>query len=155
MSKHILAAAVIGFLCACSHSHTYTTSNGSVSIDQSKDGASSIHAVGKDGASVDIGTNKPITDYPSDVPLYSGKSVMDVKSGEKHSRVIMVQTPDSMDKISDFYKSKLADNGWKVETSMNMEKMVMYKASKENRDLVVQIGSDNGQQSISHTLADK
>jgi hypothetical protein len=36
------------------------------------------------------------------------------------------------------------------------EKMVMYKASKDGRDLVVQIGGDSPQQStINRTLAEK
>jgi len=156
MSKNALAAAaVLSLLCACSHSHTVTTKDGSVSVEQGKDGSGSVHAVGKDGSSVDINTGKKITDYPSDVPLYEGTSVMDMKSGEKHSRVVVVQTPDSIDKISDFYKSQLDSMGWKVDATMNTDTTVIYKASKDNREMVVQIGSDGGKQSISQTLADK
>jgi hypothetical protein len=159
MCKNILAAtAIISFLSACSNSHTITTQDGSkVSVAQGKDGASSLHAEGKDGASLDINTGKAITDYPSDVPLYVGKSAMDMKSGEKHARIVAIQTPDSLDKISAFYKSELESKGWKVETSLNTDKMVMYKASKDNRDLVVQIGTDgSGKQStVSQTLADR
>jgi len=143
-------------MCACSHSHTISTQDGgSVTVDKGKDGASSLHAEGKDGSTVDINTGKAITDYPGDVPIYSGKAAMDMKSGEKHGRVVMLQTPDSLDKISGFYKSELESKGWKVETALKTEKMVMYKASKDNRDLVVQIGTDGTQQSISQTLADK
>jgi hypothetical protein len=156
MSKHVLAAAaVFSLLCACSHSRTITTQDGSVSVADGKDGSSSIHAVGKDGSSMDLNTGKPITDYPSDVPLYSGKSVMDMKSGEKNARVVVLQTPDSLDKVGGFYKSQFDSQGWKTETSINTDKMVMYKASKDNRVLVVQIGADSGKTSISQTLADK
>jgi hypothetical protein len=38
---------------------------------------------------------------------------------------------------------------------MTTDKMVMYKASKDNREMVVQVGSDGGKQTISQTLADK
>jgi hypothetical protein len=158
MPKIIFTAlAVMSLLTACSRSHTVTTKDGTVSVEQGKNGASSIHAEGKDGASVDINTGKAITDYPSDVPLYAGKSAMDMKSAEKHGRVVVIQTSDSLDKINDFYKSELAAKGWKVETTINTDKMVMYKASKDNRDLVVQIGSDGSgkEASVSQTLADK
>ncbi len=79
------AAAVISFLTACSHSHTITAQDGSatVTVDNAKDGGSAVHAVGKDGSTVDINTGKAITDYPSDVPLYTGKSAMDVKTARK------------------------------------------------------------------------
>ena len=114
-----------------------------------------MHAVGKDGSSVDFNTGKPITDYPGDVPLYAGKSVMDVKSGQKKGRMVMLQTSDSLEKISSFYKSELESKGWKVDTTMNTDKLIMYKASKDTRDLVVQIGTDGTHQSISQTLADR
>ena len=80
---------------------------------------------------------------------------MDMKSPEKHARVLVLQTPDSMDKISNFYKSQFDAKGWKVEATMTTDKMVMYKASKDNREMVVQVGSDGGKQTISQTLADK
>jgi hypothetical protein len=157
MPKNSLAVfAVFSLLCACSHSRTVTTQNGaSVTVDQAKDGAGSVHAVGKDGTSVDINVSKKVTDYPGDVPLYQGVSTMDMKSPEKHARVLVLQTPDPMDKISNFYKSQFDDKGWKVEATMTTDKMVMYKASKDNREMVVQVGSDGGKQTISQTLADK
>lgn len=158
MLKHLLAAAaVILCLSACSHSHTITSQDGSatVTVDKAKDGGGSVHAVGKDGSTVDINTGKAITGYPSDVPLYAGKPAMDVKSAEKHGRMVMIQTPDSLDKISGFYKSELDGKGWKIETTLNTGQMVMYKASKDTRDLVVQIASSGNEQSVSQTLADK
>jgi hypothetical protein len=156
MSKHVLAAlAAMSLTFGCSHSHTYSTQEGSVSVADGKDGAQSIHAVGKDGSSIDIQKGKKITDYPGDVPLYEATSVMDIKAGQKNARSVMLKSSDSIDKISGFYKTQLESKGWKVETSMNMDKMVMYKASKDNRDLVVQIGSDSDGSSISQTLGDK
>ena len=151
------ALSLLFIASACSHSRTIKTQDGSVTVEQGKNGAnSSLHAEGKDGTSLDINTGKAITDYPTDVPLYSGKSTMDMKSGEKHARTVILQTPDSIGKISDFYKSELESKGWKVETTLTTERMAMYKASKDNREMVVQIGTDNGQQStISQTIADK
>ena len=108
MSKNALFAAVaLAALCACSHTQSYSTKDATVTVtDKGKD-QGAIHVAGKDGTSLDINSGKAITDYPSDVPLYSGKSMMDMKADQKHSRVVAIQTPDSMDKITDFYKSEL------------------------------------------------
>jgi hypothetical protein len=159
LKNTLAAAAVISFLCACSHTRTITTKDGSatVSVGEGKDGAASVHAIGKDGSTVDFNTGKAITDYPSDVPLYANaKSAMDVKSGEKHARMLVLQSPDAMDKISGFYKSELESKGWKIETTMNTEQMVMYKASKDNRDVVVQLaGGGKNNTTITQTVGDK
>jgi hypothetical protein len=147
----------LALTCACSPSHTVSTQNGSVSVTERGKDESSIHVAGKDGATVDINTGKPITDYPSDAPLYQGKSMMDMKSAEKHSRVVTLQSPDSIQKIADFYKNELPKNGWKVESAITSPEMSVYVAKKDSRQLTITIGGDSGGQpsSISQTLADK
>jgi hypothetical protein len=158
MSKTALAtASVLVLLCACSRTQTYSTKDATVTVtDKGKD-QGSVHVSGKDGASLDINTGRPITDYPSDTPLYSGKSMMDMKSGEKSSRVVAIQTSDSLEKISGFYKSELDSKGWKIDTNMTTPEMTMYVASKGERKLVIQISTDasSKMQTVSQTLADK
>jgi hypothetical protein len=156
MSK-IAPAIAFTFLCGCSPSHTVTTRDGSVTVtDKGKDQAS-VHVTGKDGASMDINSGKPITDYPSDVPLYEGKSVMDIKTEQKHSRVVSVQTPDSVDKITSFYKSQLDSKGWKIDSTISTPQMTMYVASKDTRALTITIGAaaDDKMQTINQQVADK
>jgi hypothetical protein len=155
-------ALVVTFvvLSACSPSHTITTSNGSVTITDKAgkgDGESAVHVTGKDGTSLDINSGKTIADYPSDTPLYEGKSMMDMKAANKNSRVVALQSPDSVEKISAFYKSQFESKGWKVESTVTTPEMNSYVATKENRKLVVVIASDKGSniQSISQTLSDK
>jgi len=157
MSKiALVTAASLALLCACNR-HTFTMKDGSVTVTDKGKGDSTIHVTGKDGASLDINSGKAITDYPSDVPLYSGKSMMDMKNAEKNSRVVVIQTSDPLDKISDFYKSGLESKGWKTETNMTTPQMTMWVATKDNRKLVIQVGADESSkmQSISQTLADK
>jgi uncharacterized lipoprotein YajG len=155
MSKLALVLP-FALLCACSPSHTLHTSNGSVTVtEKGNNGESVVHVAGKDGATLDINSGKAITDYPSDTPLYEGKSMMDMKAAEKHSRVVAIQTSDSLDKISDFYKSQLDSKGWKVESSINSPQMNSFVATKDSRKLVVVIGTDGKIQSVSQTLADK
>jgi hypothetical protein len=153
----LVTAAALAILCACSRTHSYSTEDGTVTVNSKGKDEGSVHVTGKDGTSLDINTGKPITDYPSDVPLYSGKSMMDMKSEETHSRVVALQSPDSLEKITEFYKSEFPSKGWKVETNMNTPQMNMYVASKGDRKLVVQIASDESTklQSISQTLSDK
>ena len=154
----LAAAAVIALLSACSHTHTVTTKDGSatVSVSDGKDGATAVHAVGKDGSSVDINTGKAVTDYPSDVPLYEkAKSTMDMKSEQKHARMLLLQSSDSAEKVAGFYKSELESKGWKIEETMTINNMTMYKASKDNREMVVQVQSGGNTTTINQTLSDK
>ncbi len=151
---HLSAVTGLALLCACSHSHTYSGKDASVTIDTKGNNEAAIHVSGKDGASLDFNSGKPITDYPSDTPLYQGKSLMDAKSEKDHARTIAMQTPDPMDKISDFYKSELASKGWKIESTMTTAQMNSFIATKEGRKLVISITSDGKMQQISQSLAD-
>jgi hypothetical protein len=157
MSKLILATvAALCLTCACAKTKVYSTKEGSLEVtDQGKEQV--IHVTGKDGKSVDINTGKAITDYPSDTPLYSGKAEMDLKSNENHSRVVAIQTPDSIDKINTFYKAELEAKGWKIETNMTTPEMTLYAATKGDRKLVIQVSGDPSEkmQTINQTLADK
>jgi hypothetical protein len=151
---HLAVVTGLTFLCACSHTHTYTTKDASVTIDSKGKDEAAIHVTGKDGASLDFNSGKPITDYPSDTPLYQGKSILDVKAEKDHARHVTLQTPDSMDKISDFYKTQLESKGWKTETTLTTAQTNMFVATKEGRKLVVSISTDGKMQTISQQVAD-
>lgn len=155
MYRFALIAAVA--LCSCSRSQTYSTKDGTVTVSSKGKDDSSVHVTGKDGSSVDFNSGKPITDYPSDAPLYSGKAMMDMKSEADHSRVVAIQTSDSLEKIAGFYKSELEGKGWKTQTSMNTPQMTMYVAEKGERKLMVQISADDSakMQTVSQTLTGK
>jgi hypothetical protein len=152
-----ILVAALALLGACTPSRTITTRDGSVTItDKGKDDGS-MHIAAKDGTSLDINTGKPITDYPSDVPLYAGKSVMDMKTEQKHARTVSIQTPDSVEKITEFYKSRLESNGWKTESTISTPQMTMYVATKDNRQMTVTIAAadDGKMQTVNQNLADK
>jgi hypothetical protein len=127
--------AFFSLFCACSsHTHTFTTGDAAVSVDSKSKDNTAVHVQTKDGSSVEINTGKPITDYPDDVPLYQGKSMMDIKSGDKNARVVALESADSLQKISDFYKSQLADKGWKTDGTLSTDQMTMYSTTKGNRN---------------------
>lgn len=154
MSKIAIAGLLVLF-CACSRTKTLSSRDGSVTVtEQGKDEAA-VHITGKDGkTALDFNSGKAITDYPSDVPLYKGKSLLDMKSAEKNARSVSIETPDPVDQIAEFYKAQLESKGWKSDATMTMGEMTMYTASKDNRKLVVQITSEGDKRMIMQHLAD-
>lgn len=150
----LLSIAVGG----CSRSKTYTSRDGSVTVKQEGKDASSMTFTGKNGEKVAINLNggKIPDDYPKDVPLYEGtKVIMANSSSEKHTQHLMLESNDPADKITEYYKKGLDSNGWKIEGTMNMGELNMFTATKENRQLVVQISNSSGKRSISQILTDK
>ena len=152
----VCCALALISLCACSRSRTITTNDGSVTVTDTGKDQASVKVNGKDGqTSVEMNSGKAITDYPSEVPLYSGKTVLDVKSAEKHARSLSIQSSDSADKISNFYKAGLESKGWKTDSSIAAGPMTMFTASKDTRELVIQIMSAEGKTTIMQHLGDK
>ncbi len=151
-----VAAFLLLSICACSRTRTVTTRDGSVTVTDTGKEQATVKINGKDGqTSVEMNSGKAVTDYPSDVPLYPGKTALDVKSAEKHARSLSIQSSDSPDKIANFYKSELAGKGWKTESSIVAGPMTMFTASKDTRELVIQIMLADGKTTIMQHLGDK
>jgi hypothetical protein len=142
---------------ACRRSATYTTKDGSVTIQEHGKDAGSMTFTGKNGEKVAINMDggKVPDDYPKDVPLYQAKVIMANSSSEKHTQHLMMESGDTPDKIAEFYKKGLDSNGWKTEGTMNMGEMNMLTASKNNRQLVIQISNGPDKRTISQILTDK
>jgi len=158
MRKNIVVGIAVVLMVACSRSRTYTSKDGSVTVEQKGKDASSMTFTGKNGETVAINMNggKVPDDYPKDVPLYEGtKVIMSNSASEKHARHLMLESKDPADKIAEYYKKGLDSNGWKTEGTMNMGEMNMFTASKDNRQLVVQISNSADKRTISQVLSDK
>jgi len=143
---------------ACRRSSTYTVQDGSLTVEQKGKDASSMTFTGKNGEKVAINVNggKVPDDYPKDVPLVAGTQViMANSSSEKHTQHLILATKDPADKIADYYKKGLDSSGWKIEGTMNIGDMNMFTATKENRQLVVQISNSSDKRTISQILSDK
>ena len=140
MPKSILIAIPTAMLtlalAACSRSSTYSTKDGSMTVEQKgKDGGTMVFT-GKDGQKVvmDVNGGKVPGDYPKDVPVYDGAKVIMAQSiSEKNTHNLVLESNDPADKIADFYKKGLESNGWKIEGTMNMGEMNMFTAVKDNR----------------------
>lgn len=72
----------------------------------------------KTGSKVDIGSGKIPDTFPKDFPIYSGAKVTSVMSGSEKGKNngfwITLSTPDTLERVSEFYTSKLTANGWET-----------------------------------------
>ncbi len=152
-----LSTIALGVSVSCNR-HTYSTADGSVTVQQKGKDASTMKFTGRDGkqVSIDMNAGSVPSDYPKDAPVYkNAKVVLSQTISEKNGRHLMLETSDPAPKIVEFYKKELEANGWKTDASMDMGAMSMITANKENRQLVVQVIGDNDKRSINQTLADK
>jgi len=150
-----------GLLCAaaaCGRTHTVTTADGKVSYQEKGKDAGTVTVTGKDGstATLSYNQNKLPDDYPKDVPTYSpAKVVMSQSASEKNARNLMLESPDPLDKIVDFYKKGLDSNGWKTESTVTTGQLTMLTATKDHRGLSLQITDNGGKRGVVQILSDK
>ena len=145
----------------CSRSKTYSTPGGSVTVnDNGKPGQSAVTITGNNGEKMTInseGTKLP-DDYPKDVPVASGaKIVMSTSVDNKTTKGshLVLESTDSLDKITEFYKKGLADNGWKISATFAQPQMTIITAAKDNRELSLSVQQGDGKSTITQSVATK
>jgi len=156
--KCMLAASLLLGGAACSRTHTVTTSDGKVSVEQSGKDASRITVAGKDGktATLSFNENKVPDDYPKDIPIYTpSKVVMAQSASDQNTRNLVLESPDAMDSIVAFYKKGLDGNGWKTESTLATAQMTMLTGSKDHRQVVLQISDGGAKRSVMQVVSDK
>ena len=157
---HALCALAAGclLLAACSRTHTVTTADGKVSYQAKGKDAGTMTVTGKNGETATLNFNggKVPDDYPKDVPVYTGaKVVMSQSASDKHAHSLMLESEDSADKIAAFYQKGLEANGWKTESTVNAAQLTMVNATKEQRQMTLQITDAGAKRSIMQVVADK
>jgi hypothetical protein len=143
MSRFLLASLLVGFLAVlgCGRSDTATGPNGEkIKVDQ-KIGAVEVTGVGKDGTARVSTDGKGIalpSNFPKDIPIYSGAKVMSSveANGEQ---MLTLQTSDSVEKVDEYYAKSLKDENWTIEATMKLPQANTYSTKKENRKLSVNI----------------
>ncbi len=155
------ALLVTCLLCAgaaCSRAHTVSTADGKVSYQEKGKDAGTVTVTGKDGqtATLNFNQNKVPDDYPKDVPIYTpSKVVMSQSTTEQNARNLVLESPDGIDKIVDFYKKGLDSNGWKTESNVTTAQLTMLNATKDQRALTLQISDSGDKRGVMQILADK
>ena len=135
-----------------------TTSDGKVSYQDKGKDAGAITVTGKDGksATMSFNENKVPDGYPKDVPIYSpSKVVMSQSASDKNTRNLMLESPDAVDSIVAYYKKGLDGNGWKTEYTMTTAQLTILTATKEQRQVVVQITDSGDKRNVMQVVSDK
>ena len=134
------------------------TADGKVSYQDKGKDAGTVTVTGKDGktATLSFNQNKVPDDYPKDVPIYSpSRVVMSQSVSDKNARNLMLESTDASDKIVDFYKKGLDGNGWKTESTMTTAQLTILTASKDERQVVLQITDGGAKRSGMQVVSDK
>jgi type II secretory pathway pseudopilin PulG len=88
----------------------------------------------KTGSTVDIGSNKLPDSFPKDFPVYPGSKVTSAASGSEKGQGntlwVTFSTGDSVDKVSTYYKSKLASSGWETTGTYQVGEGVTQSVTK-------------------------
>lgn len=154
----LLAVCLLFAAAACSRSHSLTTADGKVSYQEKGKDAGTVTVTGKDGktATMSFNENKVPGDYPKDVPIYSpSKVVMSQTASDKNAHNLMLESGDSADKIIDFYKKGLDGNGWKTESTMTTAQLTILSATKDKRQVMLQITDSGPKRSVMQVVSDK
>jgi len=94
--------------------------------------------------------------YPKDLPIYPGATVTRMQTGStQHLIELMLASPDSAAKIVEFYKQRLASNGWKITNTMTSEQVSALTAVKDKRQAILQVLYRNGKSTINQVVSDK
>ena len=75
----------------------------------------------KTGSTVNVGGGTVPDTFPKDFPLYPGakvtSSLSGAQAGKNNGFWTTMSTPDSVDKVTAFYKAQLASKGWTIEAT--------------------------------------
>jgi hypothetical protein len=88
------------------------------------------------------------------LPVYPGAtatgSVSAEGSGQEQSKFLMLSSPDSLDKVSDYYQNTLKDKGWTIDkVDTDAPKVVSISAHMKETEANVMLADDGGKTTIS------
>ena len=95
-----------------------------------------------DKGKLTVGQNGIPENFPSDVSVYSGSEVI-TSSESGGNFTLTLKSSDSVSKVSDFYKTNLADKGWTLGNPVDFSGSTTITATKNGRELNVVITPDN------------
>ncbi|MFC1721761.1 hypothetical protein ACFL0Z_02515 [Patescibacteria group bacterium] len=86
--------------------------------------------------------------FPGDVPIYPGAEATFTYVGsgqDEESATASLETSDSVDKVADWYKTEIDNNGWTIDNTDTWgdgnDKYISYTASQDGRELSVGVSS--------------
>lgn len=141
--RHVVIAAVV-LLAACGSSEQSATIGGSTFTHDDEKGTAAITTERgtirtADGAAA---ANVVMPDY---APLYPGSTVtgvIETDSDGLKNKMVTLETPDTIAKVADFYKSALTKAGWKVPSSVISGEGGMLAGEKDEKRVSVIISHE-------------
>jgi len=131
-----------------------TGSGGEVDVEISEDQEHMKITAGE--GSMEIGEKVEVPkDFPKDIPLYPGATAKMAMSRDEAGQIVSLQSKDKMEKIAEFYKTKMTEGGWESVGEMTMPnyRMFNYKKSDRNAQIILTAEPEATAINISHSQA--
>ena len=107
--------------------------------------------------SYDMGGELP-EDFPKDLPIYENSKLLSKWSStdeENEGTSIVLETSDSVAKVSDYYKLELEKTGWNITSTFSQEDSSVYSFEKGDKEGILGITNTDDKVSISITINNK
>lgn len=107
--------------------------------------------------SYDMGGELP-EGFPKDFPIYSGSKLISKWSSTSEGNEgtsIVLETNDSLSKVSDYYKTELEKSGWKSTSTFSQDDSVVFSFEKGEKQGILAITKTEEKLSISITISNK
>ena len=107
--------------------------------------------------SYDMGGELP-EGFPKDLPIYKNSNLLSkwssTSEGEEGISVVL-ETGDSLTKVSDFYKVELEKTGWTVTSTFSQDESSIFSFEKEDKEGILAITIVEDKVNISITISNK
>ena len=153
-----LLAAIVLLATGCNRSQTISTPEGEVTVTSKDKDSGTFTFTGKDGQkmTMDAGGGQLPADYPKDIPVYKdAKIVVTQTISERNGRNLVLESGDTAEVIAEFYKKELAAREWTIENTMAAGGMNMMSATKDRRQLTVNITDADGKRTVMQFVGDE
>jgi len=139
----LLAALCCMICCGCEGSKSAPAPAAGKQVASDKDESVVFTVKGKHGETARVATDEQGVslpkDFPSDVPIYRGATVLTaVEMQGKYN--VTLKTTDSIQQVFSFYEDKLKTGGWKIGATMGSKQTKLLNATKGTGSLMVVVG---------------
>ena len=110
--------------------------DGKVNIDV-RHGGKDFTIKSKDGGSFSVGEKLELPkDFPKEIPIYKNLELKGINTSNQNKTIIATfNSLDSAKEISNWYKQKLTDQGWKDESNLGYDDYHMNHYKKDNKEI--------------------
>jgi len=148
-----LLLLIVALHTGCKRSTVVVGSEGAKGAVPKNGDAEEFAFKGLNGEEVHFAGGKPVAlpaEFPADVAIYPGATVVMTVTGEKEMSITL-NTTDSVEKVEAFYKKKLKEDGWKLDNAIKQPQFL--QATKKGRSLSVDIRAQSGKTTVCLTIA--